>query len=257
MMSPSPDTSLYFAPSTMPEQNPIPLYGIGSCALEHSRAVVSSAIPYPSGPAYVQYVPSEYYGNTYLTIPHNDIAPPEANHYHVAAVPSKRRKIIIRQLPTWTSESQIRELIRHKAGSASEKLQKLDVPLADGQQGINRGYAIATFGSEDAAEKAIRRLNDYQYEEHVLEVKYTKEGVFDQQSSHGHRSGHQRPPHHSHHHSRRERQDEKDKKGKGKEKERDAKPTSSGEKKSKSSLSGSDVIIAHGSSLSPRLTRET
>ncbi|KAI8947435.1 hypothetical protein F4801DRAFT_509760 [Xylaria longipes] len=239
-MSPVPDSSSYFAPYTMPEcTDSAVLYGMASGALGHSLA---SAVPYQASPAYAQqYTPSEYYGNNY-TISHNDMASREGKKCHVDAVLTKRRKIIIRQLQPWTNESQIRDLIRHRAGLDSEKLQKIDMPLADGQQGVNRGYVIATFDSEEAAEKAIKRLDNCQYDGRVLEVKHTKEGVSDHQPSHGSRSGQQRHPHHS----RRERHDDKSRKGK--EKENPNKAASSSQKESKSSES--DVIIAHGSSLS-------
>jgi hypothetical protein len=184
------------------------------------------AIPYASFPDYTQqYVPRE------------------GMQYYADAVSTKRRKIIIRQLQPWANEAQIRDLIHHKAGSdAAERLQKLDVPLADGQQGSNRGYAIATFETEDGADKVIRRLNNYQYDGRVLEAKFTKEGVSDHEPSHGSRSHGS-----SHHrHSYRECRDEKDKKGKNKEGSHKA--ASSSEKKSKPSKS--DVIIANGSSYS-------
>ncbi|KAI1426008.1 hypothetical protein F5Y12DRAFT_713663 [Xylaria sp. FL1777] len=244
IMSPVMDSPTYFAPCAMPEYpDTAALYGMGSCALENPSAAASSAVPYPSVPGYMQqYRPSEYYGNTY-TVTHNSMAPREGKKY-ADAVPTKRRKIIIRQLQSWVSESQIRELIHHKAGLDYEKLQKLDMPLADGQQGANRGYVTATLESEEAAEKVIKRLNNYRYEGRVLEVKHTKEGVSDHQSSHNSRSGHHR---HSHH-SRRERHDTKDKTGKGKENSH--KGASSSEKKTNLSSPESDVVIVNGSSLS-------
>ncbi|KAI3343878.1 hypothetical protein F4824DRAFT_24779 [Ustulina deusta] len=199
------------------------------------------AAVYPSIPGYTQqYTPSEYHGNNY-TITHNGTTPREGER-HADAVSTRKRKIILRQLQPWVSELQILELIRHKAGLDSGKLQKLDMPLADGQQGANRGYVIATFVSEEAAEKAIKRLNNYKYEGRILEVRYTKEGVSDHQPSHGSRSGHHR---HSHH-SRRDHHNDKDKSVK--DKEGSHKVASSGEKKTKSSSSESDVVIAHGSS---------
>ncbi|KAF2970615.1 hypothetical protein GQX73_g2995 [Xylaria multiplex] len=85
-----------------------------------------------------------------------------------------------------------------------------------------------------------------EYDGRVPEVKHAKDALSNRQSSHSSRSSHQRHPHHSHH-SRRERHDGKDKKGK--EKENSHKASSSSGKKSKSS-SESDVVIAHGSSLS-------
>ncbi|TRX94773.1 hypothetical protein FHL15_004234 [Xylaria flabelliformis] len=237
MMSPVMSSSPYFVPYTMPEYTDSAVLS----ALEHSLA---SAVPFPASPAYThQITPSEYYENSY-TISHNNMASRERERHHVDAVLTKRRKIIIRQLQPWANESQIRGLISHKAGIDSGKLQKLDMPLADGQQGVNRGYVIATFESEETADKVIKRLNNYQYDGRVLEVKHTKEGVSDDQPSHGSRSIHRR----HFHHSRRERHEDKDRKGK--EKENSHRAVSSNQKGSKSFSSESDVIIAHGSSLS-------
>ncbi|KAJ2989560.1 hypothetical protein NUW58_g3411 [Xylaria curta] len=232
-MSPVVDSSAYFA---MPEYtDSAAFYGMGGSVLEHPIPAISSAAPYPPGAGYLQpYTPSEYYGNSYVGFP-------EGNRQYVEAIPTKKRKIIIRQLQPWAKESQIRDLIRHKAGPSFEKLEKLDMPLADGHQGANRGYVIVTFESEEAAEKAVKKLNNYHFEGRALEVKHTKEGVSDHRPSHSSRSSHQR---HSHH-PRRERHD-KDKKGKEKEKPR---KTADSSEESELSSPKSDVIIANGSFL--------
>ncbi|KAI0476726.1 hypothetical protein F4859DRAFT_60180 [Xylaria cf. heliscus] len=241
MMRPVMDSSSYCASYTIPEYaDPAVFYGTGGHAPEHPSA---SAVPYQPSSIYTQpYTPGEYYGNSHA-ISHNDLASREGTKYHVGAVFTKRRKIIIRQLQPWANESQIRELICHKAGLDSERLQKLDMPPGDDQQGANRGYVIATFDSEAAAEKAIKKLNNYQFDGRVLEVKHTKEGVSDHRSSHGSRSSQRHP-----HHLRREIHNDKDRKGKEKENLHVA--ASSSQKERKSFSSESDVIIAHGSSLS-------
>ncbi|KAI0115980.1 hypothetical protein GGR51DRAFT_555854 [Nemania sp. FL0031] len=247
MMSPVMDSSSYYAPSTMPEYtDSAALYGVGSCALEHSHATANLTIPYPSGPGYLQqHTPGDHYGNNYA-VSHISTTT------FVDAAPTKKRKIVIRQLQPWATEPQIWELIRHKVGSDSEKLQKLDMPPAGGQQGGNRGYAIATFESEEAAERVIKILNNYQYDGRVLEVNHTNGGAPDHQSSTGSRSSHHRHSHHSHH----KRHDEKIKKGKGKENSYSVASSSEKKSKSSSSLSSSsssshsDVVIAHGSSFS-------
>ncbi|KAI1432329.1 hypothetical protein GGR50DRAFT_706928 [Xylaria sp. CBS 124048] len=245
----------YSVPCTMSDYaDSTAIYNLGGYTHGYSGAMMTSGLPCLSGPDYAQqYTPIEHYGNGY-GIATGDIASLEGRHCNGQSPPSdavttKKRKIIIRQLHPWTNETQIGELIRRKAGSDASKLQKLDVPLADGQQGMNRGYALATFETEEAADKVIRRLNNYQYEGRILEAKHTKEGVSDHQSSHASRSTHQRHSHHTHH-SRREYHDEKDRKGKDKDKESSHKSTSHGEKKVKSSSSKSDVVIAHGSSYS-------
>ncbi|KAI3326555.1 hypothetical protein HD806DRAFT_551608 [Xylariaceae sp. AK1471] len=240
-----------FVPCTMPDHTTsVDLYGMGNCALEHSRTLGNSAAPDSSVPGYMQhYATSEYSGINYI-MPNNDMTPREGIKSGVDPVPPKKRKIIIRQLQPWANESQIRDLIRYKAGSDAEKLQKLDIPLVGGQQGSNRGYALATFETEEAADKVIERLNNCQYDGRVLEAKHTKEGVSDNPPSHSsrsHGSVHQRQSRHSHH-SRRDYHDDKDIRGKYKESSHKAANFS--EKKSKSSSSKPDVVIAHGSSLS-------
>ena len=247
------DSSSYFVPCAMPEYtDSASIYGMSSCAVEHSCAALSPVVPYPAVPTYTQqYIPSEYHGNSY-SVPQNSKAPREGRK-HADATSTKKRKIIIRQLQPWVSESQVRDLIRYTAGIDSDRLTKLDMPLADGQQ-ANRGYVFATFVSEDAAEKAIKRLNNCKYEERVLEVKHSKESGTDHQSSHASCSSHHRHSHHSHHHTRRDRHDDRDKTSK--DKEHSHKVTSSSEKKmgserkNKLPSSESDVVIANGSSTS-------
>jgi RNA recognition motif-containing protein len=240
-----------FLPCPMPHYTTSPaLYGIGSCALEHSLTMANPTVSYPSGPGYTQqYATSQYSANSY-GMSNYDMTSRDGKKYHVDEIPTQRRKIIIRRLQPWANESQLRDLIRHKAGSDVRELQKLDMPLADGQPGSNRGYALATFETEEAAEKVIKRLNNYQYDGRALEVKHTKEGVSDHppsHSSHPHSSSHQRQSHHSHH-SRCDRHDDKDRGSK--ERGSSQKATISSDKKSKSSSSKSDVVIAHGSSVS-------
>ncbi|KAI0976171.1 hypothetical protein F4678DRAFT_215991 [Xylaria arbuscula] len=236
MMSPVLESPSYYVPGVMPEYTD----SAAMYALERSHAAVGPAGPYPPFSGYIQQcTPSEYYGNNY-TVAHNDTRPREGKKY-ADTVSTKRRKITVRQIQPWINESQIRELIRNKAGVDTGKIQKLDMPLADGQQGVNRGYATATFESEEAAEKVIKRLNNYKYEGRPLEVKYAKDGAPDNQGS---RSGH----HRSSHHPRRERHDNKEKTGK--EKEKSHKTAHSSEKKTKVSCPESDVVIANGSTVS-------
>lgn len=232
------DSPPYFASYTMP--------GYTEAAALYS---LNSALQYPSGLYTQQHTQQEYYGNIYTTS-HNNMATPEGRQYYIDTVPTKKRKIIIRQIQPSATESQIRELIRHKAGSESESLMKLDMPLASGQQGGNRGYVIATFGSEGAAEKVVKRLNNYKYDGRVLEVKHTKEGISDHQPSLSSRSSQQRHSLHSHQ-SHRERHEEKIRKGKAKENSHSAtNPSEKSGLSTTSSSSESSVVIAHGSSVS-------
>ncbi|KAI1823043.1 hypothetical protein F4861DRAFT_540351 [Xylaria intraflava] len=255
MMIPVMASPTYPVPCTMADYtDSAAMYSINGYNNGHAGALITPGAFCLAAPDYgQQYMPSEPYGNGYTLSTSDMTTSPEGRTHYVVPPPSdavaiKKRKIIIRQLHPWASETQIRDLIRQKAGSDAAKLQKLDVPMADGQQGVNRGYAFATFETEEAADRVIKGLNNYQYEGRVLEVKHTKEGVSDRHTSQGSRSSHhQRHSHHTHH-SRRERHDEKDKRGK--EKEQSHKSASSSEKKSKSSSSRSDVIIAHGSSIS-------
>ncbi|KAI8635078.1 hypothetical protein F5Y19DRAFT_135172 [Xylariaceae sp. FL1651] len=255
MMSPVITSSSYPVPSTMSynHRDPAAFYGMGSCSLEYSSAMAASSIPYLSGAGYTQhYATSEHQGTSY-SMPSGYTIPHEGNRTFIDVVPTRRRKIIIRQLQPWATYTQILDLIRYKAGADAERLQKLDLPLADGRKGVNRGYALATFETEEAAEKVIKKLHNYKYDGQVLEAKHTKEGVSDYEATQGSRSNNSAHQHHSHH-SRREHRDDKDRKGK--EKESSSKASSSGEKKSKSSSYKSDVIIAHGSSSSSKYHKD-
>lgn len=237
-MTPVMDCPPYFASYTVPEYTePVALYSL------------NSALPYPSGLYTQQHTQQEYHGNSY-TVSHNSVATPEGRQHYTDTFPAKKRKIIIRQIQPWATESQIRELIRHKAGSEAESLLKLDMPLASGQQGGNRGYVIATFESEGAAEKAVKRLNNYKYDGRVLEVKHTKDSISNNQPPISSRSNQQRQSHHSHQ-SHRERHEEKSRKGKAKDSSHSAADSSQKSGLSTPSCSSeSGVIIAHGSSVS-------
>lgn len=236
-MSPATSSSSVLTSSTIPEYGaPSTRYGVGNYV---------PAVPYSSASGYTQqYATSEYPENVY-SMSNDDVIPREATNHYVDSVPTKMRKIIIRQLQPWANVSNIRDLIRHVAGSdAAGKLQKFDMPMADGQQGLHRGYALATFESEEAADKVIKRLNNYKYDGRVLEVRHTKEGISDISPSHFSRSsrgcGNQRQSNNSHHShsSRRDRRDDKGKKGK--DKESSHKGANSGGKGSKS------PVIANG-----------
>ncbi|KAI1116086.1 hypothetical protein F5Y14DRAFT_85787 [Nemania sp. NC0429] len=238
IISPVMESPPYFAPYTMSEYT-------------ESATVytLNPTLPYQSGPYTQQHTQQEYYGNSYPVSPQNHMATAEGRQCYIDSVPTKKRKIIIRQIQPWATESQIRELIRHKAGSESESLLKLDMPLASGQQGGNRGYVIATFGSDGAAEKIVKRLNNYKHDGRVLEVKHTKESTSDHQPSLVSRSSQQ---HHSHrsHQSHRGRHDEKIRKGTAKDSSHSANTGEKSGLSTPSSASESSVVIAHGSSIS-------
>ncbi|KAI0199667.1 hypothetical protein F4808DRAFT_204417 [Astrocystis sublimbata] len=242
MTSPVADYPSSFAPYTMSDHAVSALiYGMTSCTLEQSP---TSSVQHQAGPALVQSSTASLRYKSSNTKkhpkPHSDTVTRKGGNY----VTPKRRKIVIRQLQPWVDEAQLRELIRQSSGSASQSLQELDVPLADIKKGAICGYAFATFNSKEVADKVIKRLHNYRYEGRVLEVKHMKEGVPDYQMP-------QRPrfylPHRSHN-TPRQHHDDRNRKGKGTESL--TKTTSSGHKGSNSISSGSDVIIAHGSSLS-------
>ncbi|KAI0389827.1 hypothetical protein F5Y17DRAFT_472432 [Xylariaceae sp. FL0594] len=224
-------------------QSPAASYGTGGCGVEFSRSLTNPMMAYSAGPGYAQqYAPSAYAGTDYSFYNCDAVSGGEKRHSADTA-PSRKRKIIIRQLPSWVGDAQIRELIHHRAGSAAEKLQRLEV---------NRGFALATFESEEAAVRAIKKLNNYKFEGRTLEAKHAKEGTSDHHHSHsshahGSKVSHQRPP-------RQERPEGKDRKGK--ERESSHKSASSVDKKSKSSSSKQDVVIVNGSSPSSSLRQK-
>ncbi|RYP45151.1 hypothetical protein DL768_008469 [Monosporascus sp. mg162] len=145
-------------------------------------------------------------------------------------VHTTKRKIIIKQLPTWVLIDQVQDLIRQKTGLNADEVQQIDLPLAD-NSGVNRGYALVTLQNEEAASRVIQMLQGYEYDGRVLSVRHTKEGVSGNESSRSRAS----KPH----------PDGRDKKER---KEGPSQDSSTADKKSTNSRHGSDVVIAHGSS---------
>ncbi|RYP36809.1 hypothetical protein DL767_003199 [Monosporascus sp. MG133] len=144
-------------------------------------------------------------------------------------VHTTKRKVIIKHLPTWVLMNQVQDLIRQKTGLNADKIEQIDLPLAD-SSGVNRGYALVTLQNEEAASRVIRKLQGYEYDGRVLSVKHTKEGVSENESSRSRTNKHHRD---------------------GRDKERKEGPSqhsSTAEKKSTKSHHGSGIVIAHGSS---------
>ncbi|KAI5864467.1 hypothetical protein GGS23DRAFT_604120 [Durotheca rogersii] len=161
-------------------------------------------------------------------------ADPAANGSSDTIIPTRQRKIIIKQLQPWATLNQVQDLVRKKAGSDADKIQHIDLPLSE-SQGLNRGYALITFQSEEVASKLIRRLNDYKFEGRSLRVDYTKEGVSENETVRSRASG------------PKERREDKERKEK---KEGHPRGSNSNDKRAKSHKS--TVVIAHGSSSSSK-----
>ncbi|KAI1768859.1 hypothetical protein GGR53DRAFT_476089 [Hypoxylon sp. FL1150] len=229
-------------------------YDTSSTSYLDQPNVVSSPtmVPYSFEASYSQqYHVDEYPKNEYSmysNVPVSDPRTARLGDTSNGMVPTKQRKIIVKQLQPWTTLNQVQELIRKKAGSDADKVQHIDLPLSEGQQS-NRGYALVTFQSEEVANKLIRRLNGHRHEGRELKVDYTKEGVSENEnvrpraSGHSGRSGHSGHHGHSGHKEKREDREKKDKK-------ESHRGSSSNDKKAKSHKS--DVIIAHGSSTSSK-----
>ncbi|KAI0166679.1 hypothetical protein GGR57DRAFT_34132 [Xylariaceae sp. FL1272] len=162
-------------------------------------------------------------------------------------VSTKKRKIILRQLPSRVTRDQVLDLIHYETGRVAEEVE-LRGPLTPEDTKKNRGCALITFATESMANEMINKLSGYQYAGRILEATHTKEGVSDSERSYRPRSG--GSSHHHSQHSHPKHRSEKDRKGK--EKEKHVKPSGSSEKKSKSSSSSSssksEVVIANGSS---------
>ncbi|KAI0887285.1 uncharacterized protein GGS22DRAFT_178468 [Annulohypoxylon maeteangense] len=207
-----------------------------SSYLDQSTMVSPSTMvqyPYDTGFSQ-QYQVSGYQNNDYAmynSMPSPEPITPMPNDPSNSMVPTKQRKIIVKQIQPSINVNQVQDLIRKKAGSDADKIQHVDLPLTEGQAS-NRGYALVTFQSEEVASKLIRRLNGYKYEGRELRVDYTKEGVSENENVKHRSSGHK------------ERRDDREKKSK---KESTREP-SSHDKKNKSHKSG--VVIAYGTSSS-------
>ncbi|CAJ2506161.1 Uu.00g002910.m01.CDS01 [Anthostomella pinea] len=225
-------------------------------AYDHS-AVAIPVSQYPHDTSYQhQYQAEDYRNNGYSTYTNGTSAPgsgvSRSSGTSTATVPTRRRKIIMKQLPSWATYNQVQHLVRQKAGSDADKLQQIDLPLSNGQES-NRGYALVTFENEDAANKVIRKLNGYEYDGRTLRVEHTKEGVSANESSSSRSkgsSGHHTSSSSSHHRERRDDRDRRDKK-------ESTKVSSSSDKKTQSHKSHkSNVIIADGSSSSSKKYEE-
>ncbi|RYP90459.1 hypothetical protein DL770_003432 [Monosporascus sp. CRB-9-2] len=164
---------------------------------------------------------------------HNEMADPNYKssrpYGSTGVVHTTKRKIIIKQLPTWVVIDQVQDLIRRKTGLNADKVQQIELPLAD-SSGVNRGYALVTLQNEEAASRVIRKLQGYEYDGRVLSVRHTKEGVSENESSRSRPNN----PH----------RDGRDKKEK---KESPSQHSSTADKSTKPHHR-SDVVIAHGSS---------
>ncbi|KAI0847966.1 hypothetical protein F5Y00DRAFT_108473 [Daldinia vernicosa] len=212
-------------------------YDTSTTSYLDQTAMVSSPpmVQYPYEAAYSQqYQMGEYHGNDYAM--YSNLPSPESisgrpSDSSNGMVPTKQRKIIVKQLQPWITFNQVQDLIRKKAGSDADKIQHVDLPLTEGQES-NRGYALVTFQNEEVANKLVRRLNGYKCDGRELKVDYTKEGVSENEIVHSRTSGHK------------ERRDDREKR----DKKDIPRGLSSSDKKSKSHKSG--VVIAHGSSSS-------
>ncbi|KAI1375028.1 hypothetical protein F4677DRAFT_446937 [Hypoxylon crocopeplum] len=205
--------------------------------LDQSTMVSSpTMVRYPFESGYSQqYQVGEYQTNEYATY-NNSMPAPESRttRHHNSShgmIPTKQRKIIVKQLQPWTTFNQVQDLIRRKAGSDADKVQHIDLPLTESQES-NRGYALITFQSEEVANKLIRRLNGHKYDGRDLKVDFTKEGVSENETVRPRGPGHK------------ERREDRERK----EKKESSRGSSSNDKKGKTHKSS--VVIAHGSSSS-------
>ncbi|KAL7626996.1 hypothetical protein AAE478_003772 [Parahypoxylon ruwenzoriense] len=208
-------------------------------------AMVSSptVIQYPYESSYSQqYQVSDYQNSDYAM--YNGMSAPESrtNGSSDGMIPTRQRKIIVKQLQPWTTFKQVQDLIRKKSGSDADKIQHIDLPLSESQES-NRGYALITFQSEEVANKLIRRLNNYKYEGRVLRADYTKEGVSENETS--------RPRTITGHHK--ERREDRERKEKKESSSRML--SSSNDKKAK--FYKPSVVIADGSSSSSSKRSDT
>lgn len=229
-------------PVTMPyDYNDAPscfAYDTSGGSYVDQTAMVSSPtmVQYPFETGYPQQCQvGEYQNNAYAmysTMPAPLAKTTRMGDSSNAMVPTRQRKIIIKQLQPWVNFHQVHDLIRKKAGSEADKVQHIDLPLTDSQES-NRGYALITFQSEEAANKLIRRLNGCKFEGRELKADYTKEGVSENETSRSRTSGHK---------EHKERRDDREKR----EKRDSTRGSNSNEKKSKSHKS--TVVIADGSS---------
>ncbi|KAH9898905.1 hypothetical protein F4778DRAFT_175915 [Xylariomycetidae sp. FL2044] len=211
---------------------------------------------YPPEASYGQYQVGDYHNNGYTTYGNTASSSGYGSERPVplsGVVPTRQRKIIVKQLPTSATREQVLELFKMNAGRDADQIQRIDLPMASNRN-LNRGYALATFWNEDTANDLVQKLNGQNYGGNILRAQLTKEEVSDFESSNSRASGHH--SHHSHRshsnshsqpHSHRERRDNKERR----EKKESYKPSSSSDSKSTKPHKMS-VIIAHGTSTSSK-----
>jgi hypothetical protein len=244
-------SALDYPPHSMPMAIPYdygdgttyyPCDGMTGAYIDPSTVVPVAIAPYaydPGPEAAQTFHAGEYQGSDYswpgevLTA---EYKPSKSSGAPSGVIPTKRRKIIIKHLQPWATTNQVYDLIRKKTGCNADEIQQIDLPLAEGLK-VNRGYARATLTSEEAAHRAIRKLDGAKHDGRTLQVEHTKEGVSEHEAVR--HKGHK--PHQQSYKGEREKKDKKE----------SSRASASTDKKSKSHQNP-EVIIAYGSSSSKK-----
>ena len=174
----------------------------------------------------------------------------------IEAVKTEMRKVIVKQLPSFTTTTQLQNLIKKQTNISANKILDIDLPTLPGSSGTIKGHACVILDSEETASRVIKLLNGHKYGGCSLQVGLTKEGVSMDEGRGGYHHHSSRPSVTSSGSHRSGGGPREGKDGDKREKnpqprhpasEKDKKGLGSAKQHSSSQHHGSDIIVAHGS----------
>ncbi|KAH7037672.1 uncharacterized protein B0I36DRAFT_69528 [Microdochium trichocladiopsis] len=85
-------------------------------------------------------------------------------------------RVIIRHIAPHVTYGEFDHLLRHKIGRDVDSIVQLELPISESYDS-NSGYAVATFHSEGAAVRAVRKFHGAKFENRLLKAELVIEGV--------------------------------------------------------------------------------
>lgn len=78
-------------------------------------------------------------------------------------------RVVIRHIAPHVTYGDFQGILRHKIGHDADSIVRLDLPVSEDYDS-NIGYAVATFCSESAASRAVRKFQGLRFENRVLKA---------------------------------------------------------------------------------------
>lgn len=78
-------------------------------------------------------------------------------------------RVIIRHIAPHVTYGDFQGVLQHKIGHDTDSIVRLDLPVSEDYDS-NIGYAVATFCSEGAASRAVRKFQGLRFENRVLKA---------------------------------------------------------------------------------------